>query len=168
MTFDSPLGELRLIPIEERHDQAMARIIRDVMREFGASGSGFSSTDPEVDGLTQSYAIPHAGFFVWEAGGHVVGGGGHAPLRGQGGSVCELRKMYLLPEARGRGLGARLLDHLLTAARADGYRQIYIESFRTMQTAIRLYASRGFRRLEAPLGSTGHHACDVWMLLDER
>jgi putative acetyltransferase len=155
-----------ILPIERRHDRAMARVIRDVMSEFEAEGPGFSRDDPEVDHLTDAYAAEGAGFWVVELDGEVVGGGGFGPLTGGDAFTCELRKMYLLPCTRGRGLGARLLDHILKSARSAGYRRCYLESTESMTAAARLYESRGFRRLDQPLGTTGHQACNVWMLLD--
>lgn len=165
---DAPASAVHIMPIERAQDAAMARIIREVMSEFGAEGPGTSREDLEVDGLTAAYAEPGAAFHVVTKAGEVVGGGGLAPLRGADPDTCELRKMYLVPHARGHGIGAMLLDHLLAAARALGYRRCYLESLASMTRAIRLYESRGFQRSTAPLGATGHHACDVWMVLEFR
>src|SRR6478609_6738214 len=97
---------LRIRPIEGRDDGAIAHIIRTVMPEFGASGAGFAIHDTEVDTMCAAYSQPGAAYFVVEALGpeaHVLGGAGIAPLEGGEEGVCELRKMYFLPELRGRG-----------------------------------------------------------------
>jgi len=154
----------KLRPIEARDDAAMARIIRTVMPEFGATGSGFAISDPEVDWMSQAYAAPRSAYFVIERDGVVVGGGGVAPLVGGDDGTCELRKMYFLPEARGLGAGAAMMDRCLESARGFGFSQCYLETLSGMDAAMRLYERSGFRRVQAPLGATGHGGCDSFYL----
>ena len=80
--------------------------------------------------------------------------------------VCELRKMYFLPELRGRGAGAALMAQCLDAARKLGHRQVYLETLRGMDAAQKLYERTGFRRLDGPMGATGHFGCNRFYLLD--
>jgi putative acetyltransferase len=152
-------------PIRSVDDPAMAAIIRTVMPEFGACGAGFAINDPEVDWLSRAYAQPNSAYFVVERDGMVLGGGGVAPLEGGDGTVCELRKMYFLPAARGLGAGAAMMRDCLAAARGFGFAQCYIETLDGMDAAMRLYEKTGFIRLDAPLGATGHGGCDRWYLL---
>ena len=150
-------------PIRPEDDAAVAAIIRAVMPEFGADGPGFAIHDPEVDHMSRAYAGPGSAYFVvTEAGGRVVGGGGVAALIGGQPGVCELRKMYFLPEARGRGAGEALLRHCLAVAGELGYHTCYLETLTGMDQAIRLYRKLGFQPLCAPLGQTGHGGCDRW------
>ena len=142
--------------IETRDDAAMARIIRTVMPEFGATGSGFAINDPEVDWMSRAYAEPRSAYFIVERDGEVIGGGGVAPLVGGDYGTCELRKMYFLPQARGMGAGAAMMRRCLNAARGFGFSQCYLETLHGMDAAMRLYERSGFQRLEAPLGATGH------------
>ena len=145
----------------------MAAVIRAVMPEFGADGPGFAIHDPEVDHMSAAYAGPGAAYFVVvDATGQVVGGAGVAPLEGGEPGVCELRKMYFLPAARGQGVGEALLRHCLTVARDRGHRTCYLETLSGMDQAIRLYRKLGFRALCAPLGRTGHGGCDQWFALE--
>ncbi|MBI4911284.1 MAG: GNAT family N-acetyltransferase [Acidobacteria bacterium] len=134
------------------------------MPEFGADGPGFAIHDPEVDGMHAAYSRPGCAYFVVEAGGRVLGGGGVAPLEGGPQGVCELRKMYFLPELRGRGAGRALLERCLEEARRLGYARCYLETLTGMDAAQALYARAGFQKLCGPLGSTGHHGCDRWYL----
>jgi putative acetyltransferase len=158
--------ELKLRPIEPRDDAAVAGIIRQVMPEFGADGPGFAIHDPEVNGMSGAYARPGRAYWVVEdASGRVVGGGGIAPLDGNEPGVCELRKMYFLPEARGRGVGERLLRQCLSFAREAGYRTCYLETLAGMEQAQKLYRRLGFQPLCAPMGATGHFGCDRWFAL---
>jgi putative acetyltransferase len=153
-------------PIEARDDATMAAIIRSVMPEFGACGSGFAINDPEVDWLHRAYSAPRSAYFVVDVGGVVVGGGGVAPLEGGDADTCELRKMYFLPRARGLGAGAAVMTAALDSARAFGFRRCYLEPLTGMDAAMRLYERSGFRRIDAPLGATGHGGCDLWYLKD--
>ena len=154
----------QLRPIEARDDAAMARIIRTVMPEFGATGSGFAINDPEVDWMSQAYAAPRCAYFVIERDGMVIGGGGVAPLVGGDDGTCELRKMYFLQEARGIGAGAAMMQRCLQAARDSGYSQCYLETLRGMDAAMRLYERTGFRRIDTPMGATGHGGCNTFYL----
>lgn len=144
----------------------MAAIIREVMTRFGAHGPGYSINDPEVDAMSAHYPEPRAAFFVAEVGGRVLGGGGIGPLAGADADICELRKMYLLPELRGRGLGEKMLRRCLDAARERGYRLCYLETLTVMESAQKLYLKSGFKPLREALGATGHGSCNRFYLLE--
>ena len=160
------MGEPLIRPIRADDDAAVAVIIRDVMASFGATGPEYSSSDPEVGAMAAAYDGARSAYFVLEDGGRVLGCGGIAPLADGEPEVCELRKMYLLPEARGRGLGERMLHHCLEAARLRGYRRCYLETLSGMDAAQKLYLKTGFKRLAAPLGATGHSGCNRHYLLE--
>ncbi len=159
-------GDFVLRIAQAADDFAIAAIIRAVMPAFGACGAGFAINDPEVDGMSGAYRRPRAAYYVVETAGRVVGGGGIAPIEGGSFGTCELRKMYLLPEARGLGAGARLLARCLATARGYGYRACYLETLTGMDAARRLYHRAGFREIPAALGATGHHGCDRYFLLE--
>ena len=153
-------------PINPDDDAAMAAIIRTVMPEFGATGSGFAINDPEVDWMSRAYAEPRHAYFVLERDGAVLGGAGVAPLAGGDDDTCELRKMYFLREARGIGAGTAMMAQCLHAARDFGFRQCYLETLGGMDAAMRLYERSGFRRIDGPMGATGHGGCNTFYLLD--
>lgn len=151
-------------PIEARDDASMAAVIRTVMPSFGADGPGFAIHDPEVDHVTAAYAQPRCSYFVVEIDGRVVGGAGVAPLENGEPDVCELRKMYFLPEARGIGAGSAMMQRCLDAARGHGFKRCYLETLTGMDGAQALYLRSGFERLCAPMGGTGHFSCDRFFL----
>ncbi|AGG88379.1 GNAT family N-acetyltransferase [Rhodanobacter denitrificans] len=151
-------------PIEPRDDAAVAAIIRAVMPEFGAGGPGFAIHDPEVDHMHAAYAQPRCSYFVVERDGVVVGAGGVAPLQGGEPDVCELRKMYFLPTARGIGAGTAMMQRCLDAARAHGFRRCYLETLTGMDAAQALYKRSGFTALCSAMGGTGHHGCDRYFI----
>jgi putative acetyltransferase len=157
---------LSIRPIRAADDAAVAAIIRTVMPEFGAEGPGFAILDPEVDHMSAAYERPRAAYYVVTEGDRVIGGGGIAPLEHADVNTCELRKMYFLGEARGRGAGAALLTRCLDEARAFGYATCYLETLARMFDARKLYARFGFQPLCAPMGQTGHFGCDSYFALD--
>jgi len=154
----------RIRAIVAADDPAVAAVIRAVMPEFGADGPGFALHDPEVGAMHAAYDRPGAAYFVVEEAGRVLGGGGVAPLEGGPEGTCELRKMYFLPELRGRGAGAALLRHCLEVAAELGFHSCYLETLTGMDAAQRLYRKLGFQPLAGPLGATGHHGCNRWFL----
>lgn len=151
-------------PIEPRDDAAVAAIIRGVMPEFGAGGEGFAIHDAEVDAMHAAYAKPRSAYFVLEMDGKVIGGGGVAPLEHAEPDICELRKMYFLPEARGLGAGHAMITCCLDAARDLGFERCYLETLTGMDAAQALYRKHGFTPLCTPMGNTGHHGCDRWFI----
>jgi len=150
-------------PITPADSPAVAAIIRSVMPEFGASGPGFAIHDKEVDDMAGAYARPGCAYFVIECDGRVCGGGGVAPLDGEDG-VCELRKMYFLPAARGIGAGGAMMERCLEAARAHGFKRCYLETLTGMDAAQSLYRRSGFTTLCGPMGGTGHFSCDQFFI----
>lgn len=153
-----------LRPIRHADDAAMAAIIREVMTAHGASGPGFAIHDAEVDAMSAAYGTPDARYYVVEHEGTVVGGAGFARLHGSRAedAVCELRKMYFLPLARGQGVGRALLALLLDEMRSAGFRRCYLETTRQMTAAQRLYRAAGFLPQPGAEGATGHHGCDTF------
>jgi len=152
--------------IKARDDAAVARIITGVMTEFGATGPGYSIMDEEIQQMTASYASEGEAFFVVVRGERILGCGGVAQLQDGDPGTCELRKMYFLPELRGKGLGMKLILRSLEAARELGYKHCYLETLESMHHARHLYRKVGFRKIDAPMGNTGHSKCNSWMLLD--
>ena len=108
-------------PITAIDDAGMALVIRKVMTEFGAIGAGFSIEDPEVDAMFEAYSGEGHCFNVVVEGSSVLAGAGIAPLAGGEAGVCELRKMYALPECRGLGVGSDLLERCVLQAKQLGF-----------------------------------------------
>ncbi len=151
-------------PIEAGDAPAMAEVIREVMTEYGAVGEGFSIEDPEVADMYEAYRSERRAYFVLLDEGKVVGGSGIAPLVGAAEEICELRKMYFLPSARGSGQGRRMMELCLGVAAEMGFRRCYLETCASMHEAQQLYSRFGFRSLPAPEGATGHFGCDRWYM----
>lgn len=147
-------------PIRPEDNPVVARIIREVMAEFGTVGEGYSSEDEEIDRMYEAYDGPRSIFYVIEKDDRLLGCGGVGPLPGGDKDICELRKMYFLPELRGVGLGRKLVMQCLDDARRLGYRSYYLETVDRMWQANLLYQKMGFQRLERRCGDTGHCSCE--------
>lgn len=159
-------SEFVIRPIRRKDEPGMAAVIRNVMPEFGASGPGFAINDPEVDHMYSAYSPERHAYFVLVRGGTITGGGGVAPLEGGPADVCELRKMYFLPEARGLGFGQEILDRALAEAKQAGFRRCYLETLTGMTDAQRLYRANGFEKIESAMGATGHFGCNSFYIRD--
>jgi putative acetyltransferase len=72
--------------------------------------------------------------------------------------------MYLLPKARGLGLGKKLIMKTLETAVALGYSRVYLETMAELSAAVQTYTHLGFISLSEPLGNSGHHSCEIWMI----
>jgi putative acetyltransferase len=98
--------KLHIRPIRASDNADVARLIREVMSELGASGPGFAIHDAEVHAMSAAYDGDRAAYYVVESSEQTtLGAGGFAQLEGADEASCELRKMYFRPALRGRGEG---------------------------------------------------------------
>jgi putative acetyltransferase len=142
----------------------LSKIVKDTLAEFGANHPNTVYYDPTTDALYEMFQKEGANYFVAEINNEIVGGGGIYPTDGLPQDTCELVKMYLLPHARGTGLGRTLIEKSLTWAQEAGYKNIYLESMPELKQALKIYARFGFEYLKGPMGNSGHTGCSLWML----
>jgi putative acetyltransferase len=151
-------------PVTASDDAAIAVIIRSTLAEFGANKPGTVYYDASTDHLSELFSAPGSRYFIAESDRTVVGGAGIFPSAGLPKDTCELSKMYLLPSARGQGLGKKLIDTCLEFAATAGYTQVYLETMPELRQALKIYQKFGFEYLKGPMGNTGHFGCSLWML----
>lgn len=152
--------------IKKEDNQEVAQLIRSVFDEMEIPKVGTAYEDPCLDLMFEEYNKPQSVYLVVENEGKIVGSAGIAPLENGDPKVCELQKMYFLPETRGLGIGSKMMEKCLEKARAFGFEKCYIETMPFMHAAQKLYKKSGFEYLDAPMGNTGHCSCPVWMLKD--
>jgi putative acetyltransferase len=150
--------------IEPGDNPFLSRIIKETLAEFGANHPGTVYFDASTDALAEVFQREGSIYFVAILNGKIVGGGGIYPTEGLDPDTCELVKMYLLPEARGKGLGKLLIEKCIAWARKTGYKNVYLESMPELKKALEVYAKNGFSYLSGPLGNSGHTGCSLWML----
>ncbi|MBT8239560.1 MAG: GNAT family N-acetyltransferase [Croceitalea sp.] len=153
---------IRRIAIED--NVAVAELIRKVLLEMGVPKVGSAYADKGLDDMYNEYKTDRSAYFLAEQNGLLLGCAGIAPLKAADDATCELQKMYILEEARGKGLGKQLMAKCLDHAIYLGFKYCYLETMPHMQAAQKLYTNFGFKYLESPKGDTGHHACQVYML----
>ena len=151
-------------PLEKRDNEEIAQVIRNVLVELNVPKVGTAYADPHLDYLFETYENPKSVYFVIESGDKIIGGAGVSQLENGDATICELQKMYFLPEARGLGLGKQMMEKCLQSARDFGFKKCYLETMPNMDEAQKLYKKVGFEYLCEPLGNTGHNSCPVWML----
>jgi putative acetyltransferase len=126
--------------VDPRDDAASALIeslTDELARRYHGDGTGNFRPDDAL--------VPRSGFVIGRIGGRPVACGAYRPI---GPDVAEIKRMYVEPASRGRGLGRRILDDLEARARADGYTTARLETGTEQPEAMRLYESAGYRRIE--------------------
>ena len=157
---------LQIRNIRAEDNARLRKVILQVLDPFVGERPGFANADLELADMHANYRSKGRRYFVALVEGRIAGGAGIAELEGGHKSVCELRKMYVLPKCQGIGIGRKLLELCLAFAQKSGYSQCYLETLKCMDAANALYDSFGFKDLNQPLGETGHHGCDRWRVLD--
>jgi len=157
-------SNIRIRPIQPPDNPELAVVIRNTLAEFGAARPGTVYYDTSTDTLSELFNMPRSAYFVAVVDGKILGGGGIFPTEGLPVDTCELVKMYLLPEARGIGLGRTLIEHCLQVARENGFEQVYLETLPELHLALKIYEKFGFEYLSAALGNSKHFGCGLWMI----
>ncbi len=102
----------------------------------------YENFDREMAALPGSYAEPAGRLFYAEVDGNPAGCVGVRPY-GEGGS-CEMKRLYVSPEYRNRGIGKLLAQAAISAAKDMGYRRLLVDTMPGMRMAVRLYRELGF------------------------
>lgn len=150
--------------LQKEDNPLIAAIIREVLTEFKANKPGTVYYDPTTDDLHSLFSQPSSAYWILEVDGKVVGGSGVFPTEGLPEVCCELVKLYILNEQRGKGYGKMLIEKCFETARDLGFREMYLETMPELKMAMGLYEQCGFKYLKGPMGSSGHFGCDLWML----
>ena len=127
-----------IVPFDSTHTDGFRALVGDTLREFGFE------QDPHYDGDLDDPAATYAALWIAVDGGAVVGS---VALRDLGDGAVELKRMYLRPEQRGRGLGKELLALALDWAREHAMTVVRLDTSERMVAAQRLYEAHGFARV---------------------
>ncbi|HWX65471.1 MAG TPA: GNAT family N-acetyltransferase [Rhodanobacter sp.] len=139
--------------------------VRSLFREY-ADGLGvdlgFQDFEAEVAALPGKYEAPAGRLLVARSGTDVLG---CVAMRRLHGTVCEMKRLYVRPQARGNQLGHKLTERICQEAREAGYSRICLDTLATMATAQKLYHTLGFRPIESyvfnPIPGTKFLALDL-------
>ena len=135
----------RIVPFEEAHGDAVMTLIGEVFAEYGMTfePAGF---DADLTAIAAHYPAAGGWFAVLLDDGRVVGSVGVVP---RDPASCELKRLYLRPEYRGRGHGEALVSAALDWAGRRGFRAMVAWSDVRLPRAHRLYERLGFERFGA-------------------
>ena len=135
---------------EEPYDGPSAQALIDAVQQEYVARYGGPDTAP-VD--PAEFAPPAGRFLVGYIGSEAVASGG---LRRIGPDVVEVKRMYVAPGWRGRGLSRQVLARLEELAEALGARRVVLETGLQQPEAMRLYETSGYERIEG----FGHYRCN--------
>jgi len=137
-----------VVPVESLDDlEAVKTLFRAYVDWLGIDLS-YQGFDEELAGMPGKYAPPAGALLAAKAGdGRVLGCVGLRPFGDDG--TCEMKRLYVLPEGRGLGIGAALVHSVVQAAEETGYRDMVLDTLPTMTGAIRLYKAVGFEEVSA-------------------
>ena len=146
--------------IEKTDDKSVEGVIRACLIEFGANHEGTAWADPDLCRFSEIYNTDGNRYWVaQDEHGKIVGGVGiGGPIYYK--DLCELQKMYCLPEARGTGLAQKLMTIALEYGKKY-YGRCFLETLPNMIAAQKLYEKFGFVRTYEPIVPSEHYACDV-------
>lgn len=155
---------ITLRPIQPDDNQALAELIRSVLREYGIARPGTVYTDPTTDALYRLFETPGSVYWVVEIDGELCGGCDVYPTEGLPEGCAELVKFYISSSHRGTGLGKLLMHKCFESTVGLEYKQLYLESFPELAKAVGMYEKAGFYAIPHSLGNSGHTACTLWMM----
>jgi len=132
----------KLRPANNKDCDNIADLVYGVLREYDLMPDP-ACTDADIEDIESTYFSLGGTFCVLETeDGSIIGVYGLYPIDGH---TCELRKMYLQKEHRGKGLGKFLLEDALSKARHLGFERMILETASVLKEAISLYVNfRGF------------------------
>ncbi len=106
----------------------------------------FQGFEAELAALPGAYAPPKGGLWFAKADGEIAGVAGVRPFKD---GLCEMKRLWIRPAFRGLGLGRRLAERTIAAARAAGYRAMCLDTLGHMTVARAIYDDLGFREIPA-------------------
>jgi putative acetyltransferase len=105
----------------------------------------FQNFDDELAGLPGDYAPPRGRLLLTEFDGQLAGCVALHPLQSD---ICEMKRLYLRPQFRGKGLGRVLAEHIIIEAGAIGYKRMRLDTVEpVMKDAVAMYRRLGFREI---------------------
>jgi putative acetyltransferase len=139
------LPEFRILPVSDPTDWQVLRQLFEEYAEGLGVDLGFQDFAAELAGLPGMYGPPDGGAFLCWSGALPAGCGALRCLSPPHEvKTAEMKRLYVRPAFRGRGLGRQLVECLIRAARERGYERVLLDTLPSMSEAIALYRALGF------------------------
>jgi len=122
--------------------------VRRLFREYAESlgvDLCFQGFEEELAGLPGTYGPPGGSLLIAEEDRAIVG---CVALRKLGSSICEMKRLYVKPQFRGRGLGKALVERIIEEGTELGYTKMRLDTLDRLKEAMAVYEAFGFRRIE--------------------
>jgi len=158
------MDELVIREIQAEDNEEIAALIRKILEDMGVPKVGTAYADKALDNMYAEYLVEKSSYFVATTNGIILGCSGIAPLQNSKENICELQKMYVSEDARGKGVGKQLIEVCIQKAKEYGFKACYLETTPYMEAAQQLYKKSGFQCIQERMGNTGHHSCPVFMI----
>jgi ribosomal protein S18 acetylase RimI-like enzyme len=136
---------LRIFQVESATHVAQARTLFEEYAEGLGHDLTFQDFATELETLPGGYVPPAGGLLLMTDGDDLVG---CVALRRQSAEICEMKRLYVRRQFRGRGIGRKLAVAIIDMARQNGYEYMRLDTLATMHVPRALYASLGFVEIE--------------------
>jgi putative acetyltransferase len=144
----------KMLRIEQASSNEQIALARELFLEYAKALSVdlcFQDFHRELQDLPGKYAAPAGRLLLAYCNDDaaldgLAGCGAFRPLSAE---ICEMKRLYVRPEFRGKGIGCALVLALISAAREIGYRSLRLDTLPEMQDAQKLYEALGFREIAA-------------------
>lgn len=134
-----------MFEIISAHTPDQVRIIRDLFREyehFLQVDLCFQHFEEELAGLPGKYVSPEGALLLAMSRGKAAGCVAVRPLKAD---ICEMKRLYVRPAYLRQGLGRKLASTAIERANTAGYTRMRLDTLKSLQPAISLYTSLGFK-----------------------
>ena len=141
---------MEIVQISPSYDLALAELIRANLKKHALDIPGTVYFDDNLNHLSDFYLADPSRryyFIFLDESGNPVGGVGLAEFEHID-DCCELQKLYLADEYKGRGLGYKLMSLVEDKAKELGYKRIYLETHDNLEVAIHVYEKCGYKEIE--------------------
>ena len=136
---------MEIIPAETLEQLNHVRNMFAEYEQFLGVDLCFQEFQAELASLPGKYASPDGRLVLATEGGQAAG---CVAIRRIGDGVCEMKRLYVRPEFRSRGLGLRLAREMISQAAGAGYAVMRLDTLDRLVEAMELYESLGFRRTD--------------------
>lgn len=135
-----------LVEVSEKSQMnQVAQLFRDY-QSFLGEDLCFQGFEDELANLPGKYAHPYGAIFLAEHGDKIIGCVAVRPLKDD---TCEMKRLYVKPEAQGLKAGRLLAEAIIDKAKALGYKKMQLDTLERLVPALKLYENLGFKRINS-------------------